>query len=83
MESHAYADVRRPVEAGSRGERVGRGDGGAEQGHIVRHRFARDLIGVSHAVEVTVHIERRQRCSKPGVSVLAFEAAISTPGASG
>ena len=29
-----------------------------EQGHIVRRRFARDLIGVSHAVEVTVHIEQ-------------------------
>ena len=58
MESHAYADVGRGAEAGPRGERVGRGDGGAEQGHIVRRRFARDLIGVSHAVEVTVHIEQ-------------------------
>ncbi len=51
-------DVGRGAEAGPRGERVDRGDGGAEQGHIVRRRFARDLIGVSHAVEVTVHIEQ-------------------------
>lgn len=58
MEPRTHTNVGQGFEAGSRGERVGGGDGGAEQGYAVCRGVACDLIGVGHTIEVAVHIEQ-------------------------
>lgn len=58
MESHAHANVGHDAEAGLRGERVGGGDGSAEQSCAIRRLFERDFIAIGHAVEVAMHVEQ-------------------------